>query len=77
MVPTLAGLVVALLVRYVFPAARGSGVNQTKAALYIHNGYISSRTVIGKFLLSALAIGSGHSCGRRTRRCRSARGWRR
>jgi chloride channel protein, CIC family len=62
-VPTLAGLVIALLVRYVFPAARGSGVNQTKAALYIHNGYISSRTVIGKFLLSALAIGSGHSLG--------------
>jgi len=62
-VPTLAGLVVAVLVRYVFPAARGSGVNQTKAALYIHNGYISSRTVIGKFLLSALAIGSGHSLG--------------
>ena len=31
------------------PEARGSGVNQTKAALYIHNGYISTRTVIGKF----------------------------
>jgi chloride channel protein, CIC family len=42
---------------------RGSGINQTKAALYIHNGYISFRTVIGKFLLSALAIGSGHSLG--------------
>src|SRR6202789_1860155 len=32
--PTVAGLVIALLVRYVFPEARGSGVNQTKAALY-------------------------------------------
>jgi CIC family chloride channel protein len=62
-VPTIAGLVVALLVRYVFPDARGSGVNQTKAALYIHNGYISGRTVVGKFLLSALAIGSGFSLG--------------
>lgn len=62
-VPTIAGLVIALLVRFVFPAARGSGVNQTKAALYVHNGYISSRTVVGKFLLSALAIGSGHSLG--------------
>jgi CIC family chloride channel protein len=61
--PTIAGLVIALLVRYVFPNARGSGVNQTKAALYIHNGYISTRTVVGKFLLSALAIGSGHSLG--------------
>src|ERR1700677_4394528 len=39
--PTLAGLAIAVLVRYVFPEARGSGINQTKAALYIHNGYIS------------------------------------
>jgi chloride channel protein, CIC family len=62
-IPALAGLVIGVLTRYVFPNVRGSGINQTKAALYIHNGYISSRTVIGKFLLSALAIGSGHSLG--------------
>ena len=62
-VPVLAGIVIAVFVRFVFPAARGSGVNQTKAALYIHNGYISSRTVLGKFLLSAFAIGSGFSLG--------------
>jgi chloride channel protein, CIC family len=62
-IPAAAGLVIALLTRYVFPNVRGSGINQTKAALYIHNGYISFRTVIGKFLLSALAIGSGHSLG--------------
>ena len=62
-VPTISGLVIAVLVRYVFPEARGSGVNQTKAALYIHNGYISARTVIGKFLLSALALGAGFSSG--------------
>jgi chloride channel protein, CIC family len=62
-IPAAAGLVIAILTRYVFPNVRGSGINQTKAALYIHNGYISFRTVIGKFLLSALAIGSGHSLG--------------
>jgi CIC family chloride channel protein len=62
-VPPVAGLVIALLVRYVFPEARGSGVNQTKAALYIRNGYISTRTVVGKFLLSALALGAGFSAG--------------
>lgn len=61
--PSLVGIVVALLTRFVFPQVRGSGVNQTKAALYIHNGYISIRTMIGKFLLSSLAIGSGHSLG--------------
>ena len=47
----------------VFPGARGSGINQTKAALYIYNGYISFRTVIGKFITSALAIGGGFSLG--------------
>ncbi len=62
-VPASAGLVVAVATRFVFPQVRGSGVNQTKAALYIHNGYISFKTVIGKFLLSALAIGGGHSLG--------------
>jgi chloride channel protein, CIC family len=62
-IPALAGLVIAVLIRFVFPNARGSGINQTKAALYINNGYISFRTVIGKFLLSALAIGSGQSLG--------------
>ena len=62
-IPALVGLVVAALTRYLFPGVRGSGVNQTKAALYIHNGYISVRTVIGKFFLSALAIGSGQFVG--------------
>ena len=61
--PALAGLGVALLVQWLFPGAIGSGVNQTKAALYIYNGYISFRTVIGKFVTSAIAIGSGHSLG--------------
>ena len=61
--PAVAGLVIALCTNFVFPQVRGSGVNQTKAALYIHNGYISFRTMIGKFLLSSLAIGSGFSLG--------------
>ncbi|HTV04456.1 MAG TPA: chloride channel protein [Acidobacteriaceae bacterium] len=62
-VPAIAGLLVAALVLWFFPAARGSGVNQTKAAFYIYNGYISFRTVIGKFITSALALGAGHSLG--------------
>ncbi len=61
--PSLAGLVIAVLVIHVFPGARGSGVNQTKAALYIYDGYIPFRTAIGKFITAALAIGSGHSLG--------------
>jgi len=61
--PSLAGLVIAFLVIHFFPTTRGSGVNQTKAALYIYNGHIPFRTAIGKFITAALAIGSGHSLG--------------
>jgi len=63
LVPALAGLGIALLVMRVFPRVRGSGVNQTKAALYIYDGYIPFNTVIGKFLTCVLAIGSGQSLG--------------
>ena len=61
--PTLVGLLVAVLVVHSFPAVRGSGVNQTKAALYIFNGYIPFKNAVGKFICSALAIGSGQSLG--------------
>jgi CIC family chloride channel protein len=61
--PLLVSLVVAVLVLHLFPAVRGSGVNQTKAALYIYNGYIPFRTAVGKFITAALAIGAGHSLG--------------
>jgi CIC family chloride channel protein len=61
--PTIAGLVVAVLAIRVFPAVRGSGVNQTKSAVYISNGYIPFVTVIGKFITCGLAIGSGQSLG--------------
>ncbi len=61
--PSLTGLLIAVLVIHFFPRARGSGVNQTKAALYIYDGYIPFRTAVGKFITAALAIGSGHSLG--------------
>jgi len=61
--PAGAGIVIAVLVLRFFPGARGSGVNQTKAALYIYDGYVAFRTVLGKFITAALAIGSGQSLG--------------
>ncbi len=61
--PTLTGLVIAVVVIKVFPLARGSGVNQTKAAVFIYDGYIPLRTAVGKFITSAMAIGSGQSLG--------------
>ena len=61
--PALGGLVVAFLVQKFFLAARGSGVNQTKAAVYVFDGYVPFRTVIGKFLTCSIAIGCGQSLG--------------
>ncbi len=61
--PLLGGLIVAYLVIRLFPRVRGSGVNQTKAAVYIYDGYIPFSTVIGKFITCALAIGTGQSLG--------------
>jgi CIC family chloride channel protein len=52
-----------LLYRY-FPEARGSGVPQTKAALYAHEGNISLRTVLGKFGCTAATLASGIPLGR-------------
>ena len=61
--PAITGIGIAFLVIYVFPRSRGSGVNQTKAAVYVSNGYIPFDTVVGKFVVCALAIGSGQSLG--------------
>jgi CIC family chloride channel protein len=63
LVPSLTGLVIALIAVRYFPRVRGSGVNQTKGALYIYDGYIGPETVVAKFVLTALAIGSGQSLG--------------
>lgn len=51
------------LARY-FPNARGSGIPQTKAALFLRDGYINMRTVLGKFGLCSLTLASGISLGR-------------
>jgi chloride channel protein, CIC family len=63
-VPTAGALVSgALLARY-FPNARGSGIPQTKTALFLHDGYIRLKTVVGKFGCSALTLASGIALGR-------------
>ncbi|MBI2837058.1 MAG: chloride channel protein [Acidobacteria bacterium] len=53
----------ALLARW-FSEARGSGVPQTKAALFAHDGVITLRTVIGKFFLTSFTLASGIPLGR-------------
>ena len=52
-----------LLYRY-FPYARGSGVPQTKAALYARDGRILLRTVFGKFFCTSTTLASGIPLGR-------------
>jgi chloride channel protein, CIC family len=52
-----------LLYRY-FPEARGSGVPQTKTALYAREGRIPLRTVIGKFFCTSVTLASGIPLGR-------------
>ena len=52
-----------LLYRY-FPNARGSGVPQTKAALFARGGRITLRTVVGKFFCTSATLASGIPLGR-------------
>jgi CIC family chloride channel protein len=52
-----------LLFRY-FPDARGSGVPQTKAALFARDGVITLRTVLGKFFCTSATLASGIPLGR-------------
>jgi len=64
LVPTLGSLVSGILLYKFFPEARGSGIPQTRAAIFIHDGRISLRTVVGKFVCCATALGSGIALGR-------------
>ena len=52
-----------LLYRY-FPNARGSGVPQTKAALFARGGRITVRTVLGKFFCTSATLACGIPLGR-------------
>jgi CIC family chloride channel protein len=64
LIPVLgAGITGFLLQRY-FPEARGSGIPQTKTALFLRDGYIGFRTVLGKFGLCSASLASGIALGR-------------
>jgi CIC family chloride channel protein len=52
-----------LLWRY-FPEARGSGIPQTKVALFLNNGIVPFRTAVGKFICCATTLASGIALGR-------------
>jgi len=64
LVPTAGALLSGYLLLRYFPNARGSGIPQTKFALFIRDGYISLRTVLGKFLCCSISLASGIALGR-------------
>jgi CIC family chloride channel protein len=63
-VPVLGALITGYLLKRYFPNARGSGIPQTKTAMFIHGGVIRFRTVLGKFGLSSVSLASGIALGR-------------
>ncbi|HEU4680109.1 MAG TPA: chloride channel protein [Gemmatimonadales bacterium] len=64
LVPILGSLITGFLLYRWFPDARGSGVPQTKTALFLRDGVISLRTVLGKFFCCSASLASGISLGR-------------
>lgn len=64
LVPILGALGMGYLLQRYFPEARGSGVPQTKAAMFARGGYISLRTLLGKFFCTSATLASGIPLGR-------------
>jgi len=62
--PVVGALITGYLLYRYFPDARGSGIPQTKTALFAGNGTISLQTVIGKFVCSSASLASGIALGR-------------
>jgi len=64
LVPAAGSLAMGYLLYRYFPDARGSGVPQTKAALFAREGRISLGTVLGKFFCTSATLASGIPLGR-------------
>jgi CIC family chloride channel protein len=64
LLPAAGGLVAGVLLYFLAPEARGSGIPQVKAAFFLEHGRIPARVIPAKMLLPALNIGTGASLGR-------------
>src|SRR5437899_3656424 len=64
LVPVVGSLGMGFLLYRFFPDARGSGVPQTKAALFARGGRISLGTVFGKFFCTSATLARGIPLGR-------------
>ncbi|MEO7731191.1 MAG: chloride channel protein, partial [Kofleriaceae bacterium] len=63
-VPAAGALAAGLLLSYVVPNARGSGIPQVKLAYVAQRGRLRLRDSLGKFAIGVLQIGTGSSLGR-------------
>ena len=64
LVPTGGALITGYLLWRFFPNARGSGIPQTKVALFLRDGFITFRTAFGKFACCSASLASGIALGR-------------
>ena len=64
LIPIAGSLGIAYLLFRYFPDARGSGVPQTKAALFAREGVITLGTVLGKFFCTSVTLATGIPLGR-------------
>jgi CIC family chloride channel protein len=64
LLPVAGALITGFFLARYFPNARGSGIPQTKTALFLRDGFISMRTVVGKFSMCAITLASGIALGR-------------
>jgi CIC family chloride channel protein len=64
LIPVIGSLLMGYLLYRYFPDARGSGVPQTKAALYAREGRITAATMFGKFFCTSATLASGIPLGR-------------
>jgi len=62
--PAMGGLFGGVLLQYVVPGARGSGVPQVKVAYASREGVVPLKDAFGKFVIGSVQIGSGGSLGR-------------
>jgi chloride channel protein, CIC family len=63
-IPVAGSLITGFFLARYFPNARGSGIPQTKTALFLNDGFIRFRTVLGKFSMSSICLASGIALGR-------------
>jgi CIC family chloride channel protein len=63
-VPTLGAIAAGVLLTYVAPNARGSGIPQVKVAFAVRGARLRLRDSVAKFGIGALQIGCGASLGR-------------